>query len=343
MAMRRSKKLTEDEVLEQAVNLMQLATASPGGRLPASSAQAGLGLSDQQLEQVLDAIGTVADSSTGIRPIVYLEKSDVVLVGDASEVPMVRLSGEGSAFLNEILARAGIYDADAERILGALTSPQTAPGSPGSVKDAEYFGPFYHELQIAIEDGVRCRMSYRSAEDPEPRERVIDPGFIYSERGTVYLVAWDVGQDRQKRYRLDRIDDLADTGCSVERHEFVHDTVQESLAELETRAIISVSDASYLDIREWAGGRRLTVRDLRRSGLTKLADEAPGCIIAEVRYSSEGWLFDKILGAAGEIVLLQPDDLRERFLAYAEGLLGEPLEPLPSETPEGAGTASDPS
>ena len=55
-------------------------------------------------------------------------------------------------------------------------------------------------------------------DDTRPRERLIDPLRIATHGDQTYLIAWDVEVDAQRSYRMDKIEGLALTDDSVERH-----------------------------------------------------------------------------------------------------------------------------
>ena len=55
-------------------------------------------------------------------------------------------------------------------------------------------------------------------DDARPRERLIDPLRIATHGDQTYLIAWDVEVDGQRSYRMDKIEGLALTDDSVERH-----------------------------------------------------------------------------------------------------------------------------
>ena len=71
--------------------------------------------------------------------------------------------------------------------------------------DTVNHGSHWQQLSCAIQDGVRCRISYRSMDDARPRERLVDPLRITANGDQTYLIARDIAVDEQRTYRMDKI------------------------------------------------------------------------------------------------------------------------------------------
>ena len=76
------------------------------------------------------------------------------------------------------------------------------------VFDTVNHGSHWQQLSCAIQDGVRCHISYRSMDDARPRERLVDPLRITANGDQTYLIAWDIAVDEQRTYRMDKIEGL---------------------------------------------------------------------------------------------------------------------------------------
>lgn len=98
----------------------------------------------------------------------------MVLTGDAGRVLPLRLSAAEGAVLNHELESLGIEPHTAARIRHALL-PEELGYKSGHVFDTVNHGSHWQQLSCAIQDGVRCRISYRSMDDARPRERLVDP------------------------------------------------------------------------------------------------------------------------------------------------------------------------
>ena len=312
---RKNENLSTDDLIRQAICAWGLAAGAPDGRIAKTTLERELDLSEAQLEEIVATLGMLSDSVTGARLIVDIDGDDVVLEGTSGNIPPFRLSDSGSILLENLL-KQGRFDAESSRrIVGALSSRSEGSSTDNEIEATEYTGArFFQALCEAREYGMRCRMRYRSLNDGEPRWRLIDPGFFFSENGRSYLAAWDVERDVQRHYRMDRIEDVQTTEDSVEQHPFEHISIQQSLSENGEKAIISIPDASYLERFEWTGVRMDKI---------SAAETSTERMVYEVGYSSEASLFNLILAGGGDIVLLSPADLRERFLAHGRKLLGD--------------------
>ena len=285
----------EDEDRElQALQLWNLIASRPTHSLPLADALRELEIDRAQLETLIGSLCALSDSATGARINLSVTNDAIALTGSAGSLSVEPLSAGARDLLQHL-------------------SPSTSRGVPGSVGTDAYFGPFFHPLAEAIQDGVRCTISYRAARDDSPRTRTVDPHALVHERGAAYLVAWDVEKDAQRRYRMDRIAAFAATEASVEPHAFTDVTLDESLASTGARAVVGMPTWFYFDQLRWVGARPLAP-----------ANEGEGeddlCRV-EVFYESEAWLFDQILSSAGEMEILEPETLVEDFRAFAAGLL----------------------
>ena len=307
------KHLPTDAIIKLSISVWGLVAGSPDGRVPKQVLEDELCLSDSQLEEIVFLLGTLTDTSTGAHLIISIDDDDVVLEGQSGHVPPFRLSDSGSILLENLISQGTFDEESSRRIIGALSSRSDKPVAENGVETTEFTGgPFFQTLYEARECGVRCRILYQSITNQDPRWRLIDPGFFFSENGRTYLAAWDIEQDAQKHYRLDRIRNVRMTDDSVERHRFEHVSIQQSLSEHGKEATIAVRDISYLERFEWTGTR------LEDEPVTA---ELDGRMVYTVSYSSEQNLFDLILAGGGDTVLLSPHDLHERFLAYGRELL----------------------
>ena len=154
---------------------------------------------------------------------------------------------------------------------------------------------------------MRLLMGYRSIDEKEPRVRTIDPYRLVSEESATYLDAWDVEQDAQRKYRLDRISSLEVTEESAIHHPFDRTDIQESLEKSGVRALVRCNK-SYLPLITW-------------SGITHTEDQGDETVVLEICLASKSWLFDQVLAAAGNLLILEPQGLRTEFVSYAERLI----------------------
>ncbi|MBY4797814.1 WYL domain-containing protein [Collinsella sp. AGMB00827] len=307
---RRTQAHSDD--LTVALDLLTMLSAAPHHTLDRTEIARVLQLDQDQIGQALKIIGSLADRMSGARAAVRDEDGTVELIGDAARMKPMRLTLPEGMVLSHLLDVLQIDEAVKARILRSLlpldASPSTAHLSQGSEP-----GKYYSVLTEAIQDGVRCSMLYRKRGETAPSWRSIDPGYIEFEAGTAYLIAWDIDANAERRYRIDRIAELSYTEDSVISHDWSHTSTAESLHQSGQVAHIRFSSAELLASRTWAGMGKTTA---------ELQDDHPtGALTAELAYTSEPWLFDQILAAGGEIQLIAPLDLTERFISYARALI----------------------
>lgn len=300
-------RLTAEQTVIAGIRLLEALSAAPGQTLRTQDATVRLGVDSAQLTQVVETLSALSDRSSGARAAVEITDDRVTLQGDAALIMPRRFSLEESMVLAHVL---DVLDLDAdtrERIRRALGPVDGRAERPGIAEPARY-GSWFSQLSEAIEDGIRCTMSYRSLTDDTARERLIDPLSIQEEHGDAYLVAWDVQKDAERRYRLDRISGLAFTDESVDAHEVGTLDIAESLhrAGTSTRLRLRAGASSFM--LDWAG-----VADIVRSD--------DGSTEFTLFYSSKPWLFDQVLAMGGDIEMLEPAELRDELLVYANALL----------------------
>lgn len=305
--------LTSDARIEAAIGLLAALASAPASRVNAQSACQNLSLQPSQLDEVIGLLQLLADRRTGARMAIYRKEDDVVLAGTAGALSPLRLTQEEALAVSSVLARYQLDESVRDRVTQALmpaSSSSSSKETPALIAGDTLFGGYYQQLVEAQQDGVRLRIAYRADHDPHAVERTVDPGFIEVSGDAAYLIAWDIGKDAQRRYRLDRIASVSPTDESVVAHPFHRNSAAESLRAAGTTAqIIFISREQAIGL-DWAG-----------LGLNEGSENADGTFTAPVSYATESWLFDQVLAAAGDIRIASPQDLRERFVSYAKSLL----------------------
>ena len=254
---------------------------------------------------IVGIVSTLADRESGARIICECSDDRIILTGEAGRVLPLRLSAAEGAVLNHELESLGIEPATAARIRRALLPEEL--GYNQRVVDTVARGSYWQQLNCAIQDGVRCRITYRSLGDEHPRERTVDPLRIMTSGDNMYLVAWDTQQDAERRYRLDKIEAIVLTEDSVERHQSSGASVRTSLAQAgrEAKLMMPLDMAGRLD---WAG-----ITSIDRAGEDKA--------VVAVRYTSEAWLFAQVTAKGGAIRIMDNPALSKRLCDYAETLV----------------------
>lgn len=298
--------LTAEQTVASGIRLLEALSAAPGQTLAVGGACELLACTNAELEQIVDTLSTLSSRSSGARAAITIADGRVTLHGDAALIMPRRFSLEEGMVLAHILDVLDLDDETRERIRAAVGPAQGAMSAPGIVEPARY-GSCFARLSEAIEDGIRCTMTYRSLTEGTARTRTIDPLEIQEEHGEVYLVAWDIEKDAERRYRLDRVGEVTFTEDSVEHHGVLSHSASESLRAQGLVARLVLRPGARTFLLDWAG-------------VADIEPHEDGSMAFSLYYSSESWLFDQVLAAAGELELIEPAELRERLVAYGANL-----------------------
>lgn len=303
-----ARKLTSEQRLSRAIDIMEALYAAGEKGMDRGEICSRFDITGASLDEIIGIVSTLADRESGARVICECRDERVILTGEAGRVLPLRLSAAEGAVLNHELESLGIESETAARIRRALLPEEL--GYNQRVIDTVARGSHWQQLNCAIQDGVRCRIAYRSLGDERARERTVDPLCIVTNGDSMYLVAWDTEQDAQRRYRLDKIEEIILTDDSVERHHSTITTLQDSLAKAGREAKLAMP-LDLADRLGWAG-----ITSVNR------ADEETA--IVTVRYTSEAWLFSQVVAKGGAIRITDDPALSKRLCDYAETLICQP-------------------
>lgn len=300
-----ARKLTSEQRLSCAIDIMEALYAAGEAGMTRDDVCSRFDITGAALDEILDIVSTLADRESGARIICERHGGCIVLTGDAGRVLPLRLSAAEGAVLNHELESMGIDSRAAERIRHALLPEEL--GYNQRVVDTVARGSHWQQLNCAIQDGVRCRITYRSMDDQLPRERLIDPLCITTNGDQTYLNAWDVEIDEQRSYRMDKIEGLTLTDDSVERHAPSVTSLHDSLAQAKqsTKLLMPLDTAECLD---WAG-------------IISIDPTGTDMATVTVRYGSERWLFSQVIAAGGAIRILDDPALAKRLCDMAKSLI----------------------
>lgn len=302
------KKTTSETIIESGIALLELLTAAPEHRVSLGEAMSTLHVSESELADIIDCISTLADSHTGSHAAISCKDGAIFLEGNAAFVGAVRLDLGESTVLAHVLSRLNIDEGVRNRAADALLPLGHMQLEDSTLGSVAVYGLHYQPLHEALSDGVRCRILYRSARQETATWRTVDPLDISYEAGNAHLVAWDVDQDGQRIYRLDRIAEVQMTDDSVDPHPFSREGASRSVAKSGVSALVIASPDMAVDQLPWAANAERHA----------LPDGSTGLRVPVV---SEPWLFDLILSSDGKLALSEPADMIDRFLDYAKSLI----------------------
>ena len=299
-----ARKLTSEQRLSRAIDVMEALYASGETGMTRDDICSRFDITGASLNEIINIVSTLADRESGARIICECHDDRIILTGDAGRVLPLRLSAAEGAVLNHELESLGIEPRTAARIRHALLPEEL--GYNQRIVDTVVHGSHWQQLSCAIRDGVRCRITYRSMDDAQPRERLIDPLRIATHGDQTYLIAWDIEVDGQRSYRMDKIEDLSLTEDSVERHTPSAASLHDSLSQAEQSAklLMPLDMAERLD---WAG-------------IMSIESNGAGAATVIVRYSSERWLLSQVIAAGGAIRILDDPTLSKRLCDMAKTL-----------------------
>lgn len=302
--------LTADGRIDAAITLLCALTSADGGTIPVEDACRELSLDKPQLEEVVEEIQGLSDEATGARALVGIEDGEVVMTGESSQLHGLRFTPDEAAAVMLVVDRYRLPEGARERLKRALMPTDGKVKVGNRLSGDPLFGDFYPELVDALACGIRIDMGYRSAGDTGARVRTVDPLYIDVAGDSAYLIAWDVSQDIQKRYRLDRVCSVAFTDDSVAHHAYVRETPAESIGKIGSRARLRFSNQAAFTRCDWAG--------IDREGAQTNDDRS---VTANVSYTDREWLFDNVLSGGGAVIIEEPEHLREEFISYGRFVL----------------------
>lgn len=299
--------LTADRTLTAGIKLLEALSAAADHRLSVTDAAAAAGVDTDDLPAVVDTIDALSDRTSGARAAIECAGGWIHLYGDAALLMPLRLSVEESLIVSHMIDLLDL-DPETKRRIREGIMPENDEDTPRGIAETSRYGSWLARLSEAIQDGVRCRLTYRSLADDAARQRTVDPIRIDDEQGRSYLVAWDVERDEERRYRIDRIAGVDYTDDSVSPHEVESRNTAESLRTHGSVARIEAADDE-------------TMRRLSWSGIGNIDPLDDGRCVFTLYYSSKRWLFDHVLATGGNLRIIEPQELRDELRTYAAGLL----------------------
>jgi proteasome accessory factor BC len=201
------------------------------------------------------------------------------------------------------LPQAGLASAR-QKIIDALGHDPSEEGleiAPGRRDDSEVV----RTINDAIAAHEIVELHYYKENEDQFTKREVEPYQLVSGPEGWYLGCYDLARSDTRHFRLDRIREARTTGASFEPRE----GVDERLAEQEWLVHGEVTTAGVA--RVWVSPDRARWLREERTVLEELTD---GAVIVEVPYGSTDWLVREILKGVGDLVVIEPEDVRQAVL-----------------------------
>jgi proteasome accessory factor B len=234
-------------------------------------------------------------------PEIVLDADEAAVVGVAARVwQHARLAEATSSALRKLKA-AGVH-VDSTAL--AVVEPHLGASEPA-----------FEPLWDAVVSRTPVQFDYRRADQSEAEPRTLEPWGIVSWHGHWYVVGADRGRNATRMFRLSRISGTVRPAGRAASFSVPLGT--------DIRAI-----ASQLGPTAPAGTARLKVRsgagfELRRRASAIEPAEA-GWDVAEVAYPDPEALADDVLAYGADVVVLEPDAVREAVVRRLRSLAGAP-------------------
>jgi proteasome accessory factor C len=212
---------------------------------------------------------------------------------------------EGLVVLAAGRALLGLVDEDdGGPLVSALAKLERALGEAPVAIDLQR-PPLLDRVRAAAEEHRRLRVEYYAAWRDEVSERVVDPLLVHERHGRWYVEVFDHSRDARRRFRVDRIRRLEDTG----------DRFEPMAVEPPTEVYEPPADA--LEV----------VLDLPRTARWVVEaypcewEERDGRLQVSVRVVGDAWLERLLLRVGAEAQVLSPPELRDVGAQAARRLL----------------------
>jgi predicted DNA-binding transcriptional regulator YafY len=288
---------------------MLIEAAKNDQRLDVATVCDGLNLSEEELRDDIDLLNVV--NFGGGTYVLFAQ-----IEGDEIEV-------DSEPYGDNFARPARLLPLEAKALVAAIDLfgdhlPQTGLASARTkIVDALGHDPSEEGLEIAdsggddsgvaraVNDGIAKKrvltIQYYKENEDEFTKRDIEPYGLQNGPEGWYVAAYDQRRSDLRHFRLDRIKEVEATGASFEPR-----PEMEELASVEgwlDRGEVPAASVA----RVWVSPDRARWLAEERTVAEELTD---GAVIVEVPYAGTEWLLREVLGGAGELVVLEPEETR---------------------------------
>lgn len=287
---------------------------TPGTTVPLSDLAMRLGLSVAELESDLETLsccGVAPYSPDALMPL-YIEDGDLVVWGPPPALSRpVRLSANEARALVTALETALGTSAEKTPLVMRLREVAMAaePDAEELVRTirmgASTTGPAaLATVARALDERRAVHVSYLSAGEEEPRDRILEPFALLYERHTWYVEAFCRRVREPRTFRVDRIQRavLLDEPATFESGAPAASAIP---SHHENTALIALDDGEGFSARIWPGARMVT------------SPESDPRVRVEVPYADPGWIARQVVARGGRAEVLAPESLRRAVAELA--------------------------
>lgn len=280
-------------------------------RVPLDELATAFGITRAQAEEDVLLVGLlgVPPYTGGCLVEVSLEEDDVIAFPQPylSRPPNLTPS-EGFSLLAAGRALLDVTGAEAEGPLArALAKLATVLGDGRGLAVDLQSPPHLVEVRTAVEEGRTLQIEYYAAWRDEVTERAVEPHVAYQRRGRWYVAARCRLRNGERRFRVDRIQQLAETG---ERFEPVRADPP--------AGIFDPGDDATDVVLDLPASARWVVESYPLEW-----EEADGRLTVHVRLLGTAWLERLLLRVGPEARVVAPPALRDLGAQVARRLLAD--------------------
>jgi proteasome accessory factor C len=294
--------------------------ARTGSKLSVREVRDALQITDIELREDIDVLNVV--NFGGGSYVLYAEVTgDTIEVdpepyGDNFAKPARLLPLEAKALvaaidlLGDHIPGAGSLASAREKIVEALGRDPATDGlqiTTASGDDSEVA----RVVSQAITERRVLQIEYYKENEDQFSDRRAEPYGLINSKDGWYVQLIDLGDDRSKSFRFDRIKSVTATDETFEPRPGMEPDVSgwPTTGEIDSGTVARV----------WVSPERARwLRELRHV----VAELADGAVIVELPYGGNKYLSREILKEAGDAVVLEPEEARQAVLEAAEAVRG---------------------
>ena len=172
-------------------------------------------------------------------------------------------------------------------------------------------GDIFDLLDAAVNEYAGLTIKYRSLDDPQARQRPVNPLGIMLVRGLWYLIAHCQERDEPRIFRLDRIADAKRTGetfqppADFSLDDYMKDAWQ-----------VVRGDPVSIKVRFTGRAKRIVLEERRHESQTVL-ESGDGAALVSFRLGGLRQFASWLIGFGGEAEVVEPKELRELVVEIA--------------------------